>query len=156
MDLKPKPVADSQVEMTEIVNPRDTNPLGTIFGGRVMALIDKAAAVAAMRHCRRAVVTASADRIDFHHPIRLGMIVTVLASVNQSFRTSMEVGVKVLAEDPLTGERQRTCTSYVTFVALDGNGRPTSVPPLELRTETERLRARQAEQRRADRLTRSA
>ena len=156
MDLKPKPVADSQVEMTEIVNPRDTNPLGTIFGGRVMALIDKAAAVAAMRHCRRAVVTASADRIDFHHPIRLGMIVTVLASVNQSFRTSMEVGVKVLAEDPLTGERQRTCTSYVTFVALDGNGRPTSVPPLELRTETERLRARQAEQRRADRLTRTA
>jgi len=156
VDLKPKPVADSQVEMTEIVNPRDTNPLGTIFGGRVMALIDKAAAVAAMRHCRRAVVTASADRIDFHHPIRLGMIVTVLASVNQSFRTSMEVGVKVLAEDPLTGERQRTCTSYVTFVALDGNGRPTSVPPLELRTETERLRARQAEQRRADRLTRSA
>jgi len=156
VDLKPKPVADSQVEMTEIVNPRDTNPLGTIFGGRVMALIDKAAAVAAMRHCRRAVVTASADRIDFHHPIRLGMIVTVLASVNQSFRTSMEVGVKVLAEDPLTGERQRTCTSYVTFVALDGNGRPTSVPPLELRTETERLRARQAEQRRADRLTRTA
>jgi len=156
VDLKPKPVADSQVEMTEIVNPRDTNPLGTIFGGRVMALIDEAAAVAAMRHCRRAVVTASADRIDFHHPIRLGMIVTVLASVNQSFRTSMEVGVKVLAEDPLTGERQRTCTSYVTFVALDGNGRPTSVPPLELRTETERLRARQAEQRRADRLTRSA
>ena len=156
MELTPKPVADSQVEMTEIVNPRDTNPLGTIFGGRVMALIDKAAAVAAMRHCRRQVVTASADRIDFHHPIRLGMIVTILASVNQSFRTSMEVGVKVLAEDPLTGERQRTCTSYVTFVALDGNGRPTAVPPLELRTETERRRARQAEQRRADRLNRSA
>ena len=92
---KAKTVTSSQVEMTEIVNPEDTNPLGTIFGGRVMALIDKAAAVASMRHCRRTTVTVSVDRVDFISPIRLGMIVTVLASVNQAFRTSLEVGVKV-------------------------------------------------------------
>lgn len=152
MELPAKPVDASQVEMTEIVNPEDTNPLGTIFGGRVMALIDKAAAVAAMRHCRRTVVTASVDRIDFHNPIQLGMIVTVLAAVNQTFRTSMEVGVKVLAENPLTGERLHTCTSYVTFVALDERRRPTDVPPLLLRTDDERRRAAAAEARRRARL----
>lgn len=152
MELKPKPVAISQVEMTEIVNPEDTNPLGTIFGGRVMALIDKAAAVASMRHCRRMTVTASVDRVDFICPIRLGMIVIVLASVNQAFRTSLEVGVKVLAEDPLTGKRQHTCTAYTTFVALDDHGRPTPVPPLLLGTEEERRRAHEAGQRRQARV----
>jgi acyl-CoA hydrolase len=150
--LKPKPVVESQVEMTEIVNPEDTNPLGTIFGGRVMALIDKAAAVASMRHCRRTTVTASVDRVDFISPIRLGMIVTVLASVNQAFRTSLEVGAKVFSEDPITGERKHTCTSYCTFVALDEAGEPTPVPPLELRTAEERRRALDAERRRRGRL----
>lgn len=148
----PKPVSASQVEMTEIVNPEDTNPLGTIFGGRVMALIDKAAAVASMRHCRRTTVTASMDRIDFISPIRLGMIVVLLASVNRTFRTSLEVGVKVLAENPLTGERRHTCTAYATFVALDAEGRPAPVPPLEVRTAEERRRARQAGERRRRRL----
>ena len=147
-----KPVVDSQVEMTEIVNPEDTNPLGTIFGGRVMALIDKAAAVASMRHCRGITVTASVDRIDFISPIRLGQIVTILASVNQTFRTSMEIGIKVFSEDPRSGERRHTCTAYATFVALDERGRPAPVPPLELRTEDERRRARDAEERRRRRL----
>ena len=151
--LQPKPVSESQVEMTEIVNPEDTNPLGTIFGGRVMALIDKAAAVASMRHCRSTTVTASMDRIDFISPIRLGMIVILLASVNQAFKTSLEVGIKVLAEDPLTGHRSHTCTAYATFVALDASGRPTRIPPLELRTDDEKLRAREAEARRAARLS---
>jgi acyl-CoA hydrolase len=152
VDLAPKPVSASQVEMTEIVNPEDTNPLGTIFGGRVMALIDKAGAVASMRHCRTTTVTASVDRVDFLGPIRLGMIVVLLASVNQAFRTSLEVGVKVLAEDPRTGERRHTCTSYLTYVALGDDGRPTPVPPLLPRTEEERRRARQAEARRRARL----
>lgn len=152
MDLEPKPVSASQVEMTEIVNPGDTNPLGTVFGGHVMALIDKAAAVASIRHCRRTAVTASVDRIDFIAPVRLGMILVLLASVNQAFRTSMEVGVKVFAEDPLTGERKHACTSYATFVALDGEGRSVRVPPLLLQTEVERRRAREAEERRRLRL----
>ena len=152
MELQPKTVAESQVEMTEIVNPEDTNPLGTIFGGRVMALIDKAAAVASMRHCRRTTVTASVDRIDFISPIRLGMIVILHASVNEAFRTSVEVGVKVLAEDPLTGDRRHACTSYATFVALDRDGRPTPVPPLSPSTGEEERRARDAQQRRRARL----
>jgi len=146
--LLAKPVAASQVRMTEIVNPEDTNPLGTIFGGRVMELIDKAAAVASMRHCRAITVTASVERIDFISPIRLGMIVMVLASVNRTFRTSMEVGVKVLAEDPRTGAVTHTCTAYATMVALDGNGAAQPVPPLRLRTAEERRRARDAGRRR--------
>jgi acyl-CoA hydrolase len=152
VDLEPKPVSASQVEMTEIVNPGDTNPLGTVFGGHVMALIDKAAAVASIRHCRRTAVTASVDRIDFIAPVRLGMILVLLASVNQAFRTSMEVGVKVFAEDPLTGQRKHACTSYATFVALDAEGRSVHVPPLLLQTEVERRRARDAEERRRIRL----
>jgi acyl-CoA hydrolase len=152
----PKPVALSQVEMTEIVNPEDTNPLGTIFGGRVMALMDKAAAVASMRHCRKITVTASVDRVDFHSPIHLGDIVILLASVNQTFRTSMEVGVKVLSEEPRSGRHLHTCTAYMTFVALDDEGRPVDVPPLALRTTDERRRARQAEERRRLRLGRGS
>jgi len=152
VDLEPKPVAASQVEMTEIVNPGDTNPLGTAFGGHVMALIDKAAAVASIRHCRRTAVTASVDRIDFIAPVRLGMILVLLASVNQAFRTSMEVGVKVFAEDPLTGERKHACTSYATFVAVDEQGRAVRVPPLLPQTDAERRRAREAEERRRIRL----
>jgi acyl-CoA hydrolase len=152
----PKPVAESQVEMTEIVNPEDTNPLGTIFGGRVMALMDKAAAVASMRHCRRITVTASVDRVDFHNPIHLGDIVILLASVNQTFRTSMEVGVKVLSEDPRSGRHLHTCTAYMTFVALDEDGRPVQIPPLSLETDGERRRARQAEERRRLRLARDS
>ncbi len=146
-----KPVVASQVEMTEIVNPEDTNPLGTIFGGRVMALMDKAAAVASMRHCRKITVTASVDRVNFISPIQLGDIVVLLASVNQAFGSSMEVGVKVLSEDPRTGQRRHTCTAYLTFVALDDTGQPTPVGRLELKTEDEHRRARQASARREGR-----
>lgn len=151
-ELPAKPASESQVEMTEIVNPEDTNPIGTIFGGRVMALMDKAAAVASMRHCRRITVTASVDRVNFHNPIHLGDIVILLSSVNQTFRTSMEVGVKVFSEEPKTGIRQHTCTAYLTFVALDDDGHPAPVPPVVPETEDERRRARQAEERRARRM----
>jgi acyl-CoA hydrolase len=147
-----KPASQSQVEMTEIVNPEDTNPIGTIFGGRVMALMDKAAAVASMRHCRRITVTASVDRVNFINPIRLGDIVILLSSVNQTFRTSMEVGVKVFSEDPRSGRRQHTCTAYLTFVALDDDDRPARVPRLIPETEEQHRRAREAEQRRSRRM----
>jgi acyl-CoA hydrolase len=149
---QPKPVSASQVEMTEIVNPEDTNPIGTIFGGRVMALMDKAAAVASMRHCRSVTVTASVDRVDFHNPIHLGDIVILLASVNQTFRTSMEVGVKVLSEEPKTGVRLHTCTAYLTFVALDDEGHPAPVPPILPETDDHRRRAKQATERRCRRM----
>lgn len=151
--LQAKPVSQSQVEMTEIVNPEDTNPLGTIFGGRVMALMDKAAAVASMRHCRRITVTASVDRINFINPIQLGDIVILRSSVNQTFHTSMEVGVKVFSEDPKSGSHQHTCTAYLTFVALGEDHRPVPVPALLLETEDQRRRARDAEERRSRRMS---
>ena len=150
-ETRAKPVSESQVEMTEIVNPEDTNPIGTIFGGRVMALMDKAAAVASMRHCRRITVTASVDRVNFINPIQLGDIVILLSSVNQTFRTSLEVGVKVFSEDPRSGRRQHTCTAYLTFVALGDDGLPTRVPPVIPETEDQRRRAREAKERRSQR-----
>ena len=101
----PRPTSSSRVEMTELVIPEDTNIYGNIFGGRVMELIDKAAAIAALRHCRMGVVTASLDSLDFIHPIKLGHIITLLAQVNKAWGSSMEVGVKVFSEDAITGEQ---------------------------------------------------
>jgi len=112
------------------VMPGDTNYLGSIFGGRVMQYIDTTAAIAAMRHARRVCVTASIDRLDFHVPIVAGQIVILHASVNRAFGSSMEVGVRVEREDPLTGERGHTASAYLTFVALDDLGHPTRVAPV--------------------------
>jgi uncharacterized protein (TIGR00369 family) len=117
--LPARRVADSAVVMTEIVMPEDTNHFGDIFGGRVLALVDKAGAIAAIRHSRREVVTASIDSIDFLSPVKEGYILTLLAEVRAVFRSSMEVAVEVLAENPLTGERRTTCTAFLTLVALD-------------------------------------
>ena len=119
----------------------------------LMALIDKAAAIAATRHCRTNVVTASVDSLTFRAPVRLGHILMMYASVNASFRTSMEVGVKVLSEDPLSGLRAHCCSAYVTMVALDALGRPTPVPGLLPGTPEERRRRREAAQRRRGRLS---
>ena len=152
----PRPSADSRVEMTELVIPEDTNLHGNIFGGRVMELLDKAAAIAALRHCRTPIVTASVDSLDFIHPIRLGNIVLLLAQVNNAWGTSMEVGVKVFSEDALTGERVHTCTAYVTTVALGADGHPAAVPGLLAETPEERRRAREANVRRQARLRRVA
>jgi acyl-CoA hydrolase len=124
-----KRVAESKVEMTEIVLPSHTNQLGTIFGGQIMAWIDIAASIAAGRHARTVCVTASIDTLHFVAPVRLGHFVCIYASVNYAGRTSMEIGVRVDSEDPRTGLRTHVATSYLTFVALDHNGRPTSVPP---------------------------
>lgn len=140
--------------MTEIVLPSYANALGTVFGGQVAAWIDIAAGVAAMRHARNIVVTASMDDLHFVAPAHVGEIVVLRAHVNRVFTTSMEVGVRVEAENPLTGERRHTATAYLTFVALDATGQRISVPPLLPESEAERRRYQQAEQRRIWRLER--
>src|SRR5271155_2999910 len=150
--LPGKPVSASRSEMVEAVLPNDANPLGNMLGGRVMHLIDIAGALAAHRHSNSHVVTASVDYLDFRFPIRVGEFIVLKSSVNRVFRTSMEVGVKVFAENILTGERKHTSTAYVTFVALDTNQQPRAVPPLILKTEDERRRYREAGERRRLRL----
>lgn len=133
----------SRVEMTQIVLPEHTNALGTIFGGQVAAWIDICAAISAQRFCRRSVVTVSIDELLFLHPIHRGHIAIFQAVVNAAWNSSMEVGVSVEGEDPLTGVRTRTASACATFVALDAQGRPAQVPrllpgtPEELRREAE-------------------
>ncbi len=138
--------------MVEVVLPQDANVLGNILGGRVMHLVDIAAAIAAHRHSQSHVVTASVDYVDFRNPIRVGELIILRANINRVFRTSMEVGVKVFSENILTGERKHTTTAYVTFVAIDEAGRPKPVPPLILKTAVERRRYREALIRRRIRL----
>lgn len=150
--LEAKPVSVSRVETLEMVLPNDANPLGFALGGRVLHAMDIAAAIAAHRHCGRKVVTASFDRVDFLHPVRVGQVMVVRASVNFVARTSMEVGVKVLAEDLNSGERLHTASAYTTFVALGTNGRPVEVPPLQVETDEDARRFREGGERRAQRL----
>jgi acyl-CoA hydrolase len=138
--------------MTEIVLPEDTNQYGHAWGGRVMALIDKAASIAAVRHSRSNVVTASVDSLTFRAPVKLGYILRLLSAVNATFHTSMEVGVKVISEDPLSGREAHCCTAYVTMVALDAGGRPTPVPKQLVSRAEDRRRQRDAIRRRRARL----
>ncbi len=152
MPVEPRSVAESRVEMVELVLPNDANPLGNLLGGKVMHLVDIAAAIAAHRHCRCPVVTASVDRIDFLHPVRVGQIIILQASVNHAAHTSMEVGVRVLSEDLDTGDRLHTASAYATFVALTPSGLPATVPPLVLESDDDRRRFREAGARRAVRL----
>src|SRR5580765_5292191 len=143
--LKGKPVSASRSEMSEVVLPATTNPLGKLLGGHVMHLVDIAAAITASRHSNSYVVTASVDYIDFRNPINIGEIVILKSHVNRVFRTSMEIGVKVFSENALTGERKHTTTAYVTFVAIDSSTRePKAVSPLILKTAEEKRRWREA------------
>jgi acyl-CoA hydrolase len=152
-ELNGKPVSASRSEMTEIVLPAQTNPLGKLLGGQVMHLVDMAAALAAHRHSNCYVVTASVDYIDFRNAVNLGEIVTLKSQVNRVFHTSMEVGVEVYSENVLTGERKHTTTAYVTFVAIDEHTRkPKLVRPLILKTEGEKRRYHEAAERRKTRL----
>lgn len=144
---------ETATDMTWIVMPGDCNALGTVFGGQVCSWIDVCAAVAAQRFARTNVVTAAIDQLVFNAPVRHGKIAVVRAAVNWAGRTSMEVGVRVEEEDPMTGERTHTSTAYLTFVSVDENRRPVPVPRLVPRTDLEKRRAREAEARRADRLT---
>lgn len=148
-----RPVHESRVEMTEIVMPNDANPLGNAMGGRVMHWIDVCAAVCAGRHARTPVVTASVDNVDFHNPVPVGSVIVLLASVNYTGRTSMEVGVKVWQEERPTGDRKHVVSAYLTFVSLDPETRkPRPVPTVEPGTEDEKRRFRQGQARRKARL----
>lgn len=150
--LESKSVSRSQVVMTQLVLPSHTNALDTIFGGTIMSWIDICAAIAAQRHSGREVVTASIDRLDFIAPVRKGWVVNLKASVNFVSNSSMEVGVRVDAENPKTGEIFHTASSYLTFVALGSDGRATKVPALVVETDTEKRRFEAAKKRREHRI----
>jgi acyl-CoA hydrolase len=143
---------DSQHETSELMMPHDANVLGHVFGGVILSMMDKAAAVAAFRHARAACVTVSIDRVDFREPIHVGDLVVMKASVNYVGRTSMEVGVRVESEDMISGRRRHTNSCYLTFVAIDRNGRPIEVPPLQPETPDEQRRHAAAKERRRRRL----
>ena len=152
--MEARPVSASEVIMTQLVLPEHTNALDTVFGGTVMSWIDIAAAIAAQRHSQREVVTASIDELHFLAPIYRGWVVNLKAAVNYVSKSSMEVGVRIEAENPRTGERFHTASAYTTFVALGSNGKPTPVPPLALETDEQKRRFREGESRREERLKR--
>lgn len=145
-------VSESQVVMTELVLPSHTNALGSIFGGTVMSWMDIAAAICAQRHSRKIVVTAHIDEVQFIAPVYKGWVVNLRASVNHTGTSSMEVGVRVDAENPQTGEMFHTASAYLTFVALDSHGKPTKVPPIQVETSEEKRRHAAAVLRRDNRL----
>jgi acyl-CoA hydrolase len=146
--LTPRPVRDSQSEMAEIVLPNDANPLGALLGGRLMHWIDLAGALAAHRHSRNYVVTASIDHLDFLIPVRVGDLVILRSSVNRVFHSSMEVGVKVWVENYIEVSRKHVSSAHMTFVAIDRQGRKLPVPPVIPETEEERRRYDDAGRRR--------
>ena len=151
-ELPGRPVRESMSEYSEIALPNDANPLGNLFGGRVMHLVDLAGAIAATRHARCPVVTASVDSMTFLHPVHIGQLLILKSSVNRVFRTSMEVGVKVWVEDLRTGDIRHTSSAYLTFVALGPSNERVPVPPVIPETEEEKRRYERAGQRREYRL----
>ncbi|MBI3988470.1 MAG: acyl-CoA thioesterase [candidate division NC10 bacterium] len=150
--MEGKPVSASRVTMTHLVQPTEANPLGSVHGGVIMRLVDEVGAVAAIRHARRPVVTAAVDRLSFRSPVSVGNLLILKASVNFVGRTSMEVGVRVEAEDLPTGQVTHTSSAYLVYVALDDQGRPSPVPPLIPETDEDRRRMAEAEFRRRLRL----
>jgi acyl-CoA hydrolase len=156
VDMKGRPVRESQSEMAEVVLPNDTNPLGALLGGRLMHWIDVAGALAAHRHSKSYVVTASIDHLDFLTPVHVGDLVILRATVNRAFNTSMEVGVKVFVENYITDEKRVVSTAYLTFVAVDRHGRRRDVPPVIPETEEEKRRYEDAGRRREHRMAERA
>jgi acyl-CoA hydrolase len=146
--LPPRKIADSRSEMTELVLPNDANTLGNLLGGRLMHYIDLVAAMAAYRHARAHVVTASMDHIDFIAPVHVGDLLILKSSLNRAFRTSMEVGVKVWVEHTIDGTLRHVASAYLTFVAVDPQGGRVRVPPLDPETEEDKRRYRDAGRRR--------
>jgi acyl-CoA hydrolase len=145
-------VSESSVQVAQLMMPRHANPSGNVHGGQIMKMIDDAAGVVAIRHARSNVVTASIDRLDFHAPVYVGNLVILKASANYVGNTSMEVGVRVEAEDLQAGGIRHTASAYLTFVALDQNGKPRRIPPLMLETDQDRRRCEDARNRRRERL----
>jgi acyl-CoA hydrolase len=137
-ELTPRPARESRATMTELMMPSMANTLGNVFGGVLLSLVDRVASVAAVRHARCPCVTVSVDRVEFRQPIHVGELVTAHASVNYVGHTSLDVGVRVEAENVVSGERRHTNSCYLTFVAIDRDGHPTPVPPLVLESERER------------------
>ncbi|MDQ6805613.1 MAG: acyl-CoA thioesterase [Actinomycetota bacterium] len=150
--MDPRPVSDSRTTLARWMSILDANSAGSVHGGTILKMADEAAGLAAVKHSRQRVVTAGVDRVNFLYPIHIGELVTFGASVNAVWHTSMEVGVRVEAENPLTGEVRHTNTAYFTMVALDAHGHPSTVPPLIATNETEERRMREAELRRSNRL----
>lgn len=150
--LPARPVRDSYFEYSEITLPNDANPLGTLFGGKLMQWVDLAASISAARHARCAVVTASIDSLTFLRPVKIGQLVILKSAVNRVFRSSMEIGVKVFVEDLHTGDVQHVSSAYLTFVAINEKGEKTGIPPVNPENDEERRRYEQAGQRRAYRL----
>ncbi len=150
--MQGKPVRESQSEYSELALPNDVNGLGNVLGGKVMHLVDLAGALAALRHARCPVVTASIDYMNFLHPVHIGQLILLRSSVNRVFQTSMEVGVKVWVEDLRTGDRQHTSSAYLTFVAIDERGKPVPVAPVIPETAEDKRRYGEALERRKYRL----
>ena len=150
--MEPRSPSDSHAILVRWMGPQDANNAGFVHGGIVMKMCDEAGGIAAVKHSRGRVVTAAMDRMTFLEPVHLGHLVTCRASVNAVWRTSMEIGVRVEAENPRTGDVRHTSTAYLTFVALDDEGRPTAVPPLLVESKREERRQREAQLRRANRL----
>jgi acyl-CoA hydrolase len=150
--MQGRPVRESVSEYSELALPNDANGLGNVLGGKVMHLVDLAAALAGIRHARGTVVTASVDSLHFLHPVRIGELIVLRSSVNRVFRTSMEIGVNVITEKLRTGERLHTCSAYLTFVALDDQGKAARIAPVIPETEDEIRRFREAGERREYRL----
>ncbi len=150
--MNSKFVKDSSVITAQMMIPQDANPAGNVHGGVVVKIIDEAAGVVAARHSRQNVVTASIDRMDFHHPIFVGDLLFFKASLNYVGRTSMEIGVRVEAENLLTGEVRHAASAYLTYVAIDKEGHPVEVPRLIAETDEEQRRQREGKLRRELRL----
>jgi uncharacterized protein (TIGR00369 family) len=150
--MKEKTVQETSVTMAQVMLPQDANPAGNVHGGVIMKLIDTAAAVVAGRHARANTVTASIDRLDFHCPVFVGDLLFLKASMNQVGKSSMELGVRVEAENLVTGVVRHTASAYLTFVALDASGRPQPVPALVVETAEEKRRNEDALMRRKMRL----
>ncbi|MEO8355999.1 MAG: acyl-CoA thioesterase [Chloroflexota bacterium] len=148
----PKPIRASRVTLSQLMHPEHANLLGNVHGGWIMKLVDEAGALACMRHAQRKVVTVAIDSMVFRQPIRIGDLIILSAEVSYAGRTSMEAEVHVIAENPITGEQTYTNTAYLVYVALDDDGRPTSVPPLKVETEDEERRMAKAEERQERRL----
>lgn len=152
--LAPKPISASRISLSQLMHPEHANLLGNVHGGWVMKLVDEAGALACMRHAQTKVVTVAIDSMTFREPIKIGDLVILKAEVSYTGRTSLEAAVEVVAENPLTGDQTHTNTAYLVYVALDNEGRPTSVPPLLAETEEERQKMERAQERQRQRLKR--
>ena len=150
--LAPKPISASRITISQLMHPEHANLLGNVHGGWIMKLVDEAGALTCMRHAQRKAVTVAIDSMSFRQPIKIGDLVILNAEVTYTGRTSMEATVEVLAENPITGEQTHTNTAYLVYVALDDEGRPTSIPQVQAETEEDRQKMKQAQERQGRRL----